>query len=124
MIFKPVLIEKILTGEKTVTRRPADVITPCYYKVGQVYALQPGMGRQTVGRIKVTDTMRWKLGAIDDADAVREGFPDRAAFIHYWRRLYDGKFDGNLTVWRIAFELAETTHTICKCCGGTGVTPV
>lgn len=119
MIFKPVLVEKILSGEKTVTRRPV-TSRECFYKVGKEYALQPGMGRVTVGRIVVLGVDELYLSQIDNEDAVNEGFNDAAEFKEYWADLYDGKFDKQMKVWRIHFELVEGTHRICSCCNGVG----
>lgn len=121
MIFKPVLIEKILAGEKTVTRRP--VKGPCSYNVGQEYAIQPGMGRVTVGRIKVLSVSEIHLAEIDDDDATSEGFESAGDFAAYWSQLYDGVFDPDMKVWRIEFELVQGTHEICKCCNGLGAVP-
>lgn len=118
MIFKPILIEKILAGEKTVTRRPL----PTPYEADREYAIQPGMARPSVGGIHTRFVNTEMLGTIDDDDAMREGFQDRSGFVAYWTDLYGG-FDSTMHVARIEFELVETTHTICKCCNGLGVTP-
>jgi hypothetical protein len=124
MIFKPVLIDRILAGHKTVTRRPwKGALTPPY-EPGKVYGIQPGMARPSVARIKVLNVAFQQLGQIDDVDAIREGFADRAAFRAYWRGLYGGKWDGEQAVWRISFELVDVAATICPGCCGTGTTPV
>lgn len=102
MIFKPEMVEKILAGEKTVTRRPARAYGR--YAAGRDYALQPGRGKFSVGRILIEAADLTALGSIDDADARREGFPDRAAFLVYWRGLY-GTLDDGQTVARFAFRL-------------------
>lgn len=124
MIFKPVLIAKILEGSKTVTRRPVDDPTRCRYEVGKVYGIQPGMARTSVARIRILSADRGPLGAIDDADAVLEGFADRAAFVEYWRNLYDDGFGAHYPVWRIAFEVVEILAWPCGGCDGHGYEPI
>jgi|GEM_PF-3017492 len=130
MIFKPVLIEKIIAGTKTVTRRPIDGRThpnyECSYKPGKVYSIQPGMARPTVARIRVLAVERTRLRTTfwDDFEASREGFPGPEEFEAYWRDLYGGKFDGDRWVWRIAFELVEVVAQVCPCCDGKSVVPL
>lgn len=135
MIFKPILIEKILSGEKTVTRRPIDGRTHpsfgCRYKVGQVYAIQPGMARPSVAKIRVLDVRREKLDDLDNIDAAKEGFATmggrdqsmRDAFVDYWIALY-GCWVENAPVWRIEFELVEVVARVCPQCSGRGVTGI
>jgi len=121
MIFKPVLLKKVLSGEKTVTRRPATSgCKPCFYKVGHTYSIAPGMGRKAVGKIKVLSVKRMKLVDIPRTDAAKEGFSDRLEFLKYWHNLY-GEFDRNQQVWRIEFELVEQYGTVCACCDGSGI---
>lgn len=121
MIFKPILIRQVLTGAKTVTRRPVKSEKPCRYEAGREYSIAPGMARPSIGRIRIVSVRSEELGDIDDADAVLEGFPDAAAFRAYWRALYGGMWDCGLPVWRIEFELVEKLGLICGCCGGVGM---
>jgi hypothetical protein len=75
MIFRPELTEKVLSGEKTETRRPVkEGETECRYVAGRDYAVQTGRRRRSIGRIAVTDTRKEKLGEITHEAAVREGF--------------------------------------------------
>ncbi len=53
MIFKPELVEKILAGEKTETRRKAKPDGAQRYVPGRTYAVQPGRTKKGVARIKV-----------------------------------------------------------------------
>ena len=50
MIFKPELVEKILVGEKTETRRKANPDGSQRYKPGRTYAVQPGRTEKGVDR--------------------------------------------------------------------------
>ncbi len=115
MIFKPEMVEKILAGEKSVTRRPVkwedtgfEVRNlPCKYEVGKDYAVQPGRGKKAVGRIRVLDVQRGRLGVAATwprAEARREGFKVWRDLMHYWAVLYGG-YDPTQLVDRIEFEL-------------------
>ncbi len=88
MIFKPEMVEKILAGEKTATRRPAK--GQRRYSVGREYAVQPGRGKKAVGRIRIVVTVRERLDRILTCEAIEEGFESREAFFAYWRKLYPG----------------------------------
>jgi hypothetical protein len=112
VIFRPEMVDKILAGEKTVTRRPVKLLgyqpnpaqMPCRYEVGKDYAVQPGRGLKAVARIRVSDVRREQLFAIDTADARREGFDGGPEFAAYWRKLY-GSFIPTQLVDRIEFQL-------------------
>jgi hypothetical protein len=118
VIFSPDLCELILAGKKTVTRRPVKWTDPprpllarqfpCRYKPGRSYAVQPGRGKKSVGRIRVLTVIESVCGAIDDEDARREGFRDAEAFHTRWRSLY-----GDMApwlAWRIEFELVQANQ--------------
>lgn len=139
MIFRPILIQRIIDGEKTVTRRPIDGRTPiggsCRYNPGKTYSIQPGMAKPTVARIRVLDVRREKLGDITWQDAELEGFAanhratgqtQREDFLDYWHGLYGGDLTEMLQtpVWRIAFELVEVVAAVCDSCNGRGVVEV
>lgn len=128
MIFKPELVEKILTGRKTVTRRPVkttangvgkatvqtplNLLAPCRYEPGKDYALQPGRGKKAVARIRVLSVRRQRLGIGFDGgfeEARREGFSSWNAFADYWIALYDS-YDSEQLVDRIEFELVRDTE--------------
>lgn len=106
MIFAPDMVDEILAGRKTVTRRPYKG-GDCRYVPGRTYAVQPGRGKAGVARIQIVDVDLQCLGHIDNADARREGFPDKGAFMAYWRRLYDGQFFRGQLVWRIEFTTTK-----------------
>ena len=130
MIFKEEMIDKILVGEKTVTRRPVSygwthgsvqpkrIPLPCKYKPGRTYAVQPGRGKKAVGRILILDVQRGELrerplgcGPIGgsqwtEAEARREGFATWEDLAEYWCCLY-GSYDPTQLVNRIEFALLE-----------------
>lgn len=113
MIFKPEFVAKVLAGEKTQTRRPVkwapgDLASledplPCFYKEGSEYAIQPGRGQPSVGRLRVLEVTRVFVTSIDSADAHAEGFLTPVEFLDWWHGFY-GHVRGEC--WRIRFELA------------------
>lgn len=115
MIFRPELVEKILAGEKTETRRlvsdnprspwwvGSERLTP-----GRVFAICPGRGKRAVARARIVSTIQEPLNFLTDISARAEGFKDRVAFLDYWRELH-GKLDLSVWVWVVRFSLVETT---------------
>jgi len=63
--------EKVLSGEKTQTRR----LRRGPYKVGHVYAVQPGRGKRAVGHIKIKRIWREGIYRIAPEDIAAEGLP-------------------------------------------------
>jgi hypothetical protein len=108
MLFTPALVAKILAGEKTQTRR---VVKPVFerwpiehvglrpissvrrngrylWRVGRVYAVQPGRGKHAVARIRIT-AIRYcaRAGDISEADARAEGFESVAQFREVYAKI-------------------------------------
>jgi hypothetical protein len=52
--------------------------------------------------VRIVDVGREMLGDIDEAEAVREGFPSVAAFGDAWKAI-NGSFDLDDVVWRVEF---------------------
>lgn len=126
MLFRPELLELILSGDKTQTRRVVkpgeqivdDATSPdvpvaildargrVKWRVGQTYALQPGRGKAGIGtRIRV------KRLALDcdvrniHIDHVRaEGFPNREEFLTTWMAINDHSAQ---MVWHPAYMFAK-----------------
>ena len=63
----------------------------------------PGWAERS--RIRITEIREERLGDITEADAVREGFTDRAAFLAYFGTLHKGPIDLTLPVWVVSFEV-------------------
>ena len=120
MQFKPEMVEAILAGRKTVTRRPADVYDRRFgpagdynlverrgrviYGKGRSYAVQPGRGKTGVARIQIDRLALGYLHEMKPSDAVAEGFADLNAFRKAWKAMY-GVFDHDLLVYVIRFRL-------------------
>ena len=106
MIFGKDLIEEVLWGRKSVTRR-RNVHRdgrPIRYRVGGVYSVQPGRGQSHWGHLKVTSVTSLPLGAMTLEEAQLEGFETISAFMEYWMALHGG-WDRYEIVVRIAFEI-------------------
>ena len=63
----------------------------------------PGWAERS--RVRITEIREEALGDITEADAVREGFADRAAFLSYFGTLHKGPIDLTLPVWVVSFEV-------------------
>lgn len=87
MNFKPVLIQAIVDGHKTETRRivkPNETISDdgCIvydkrgrvkWRVGQVYRICPGRGKKGVARIEIVSLKKSPVKAMTVGDALAEG---------------------------------------------------
>ncbi len=109
MNFRPDLAAKVMTGEKTVTRRRCsdNPRSPwwrvdCSLQSDRTYAVCPGRGKPAIGRVKVILVTAVRIGDIDDAEAVREGFAHRGKFIEAWE-VINGQYDPDEIVWRVEF---------------------
>jgi len=109
MIFSPQLAAKVLSGEKTVTRRRLVHRDgrPSRYKVSGVYAVQPGRGKPHVGHIQVWNILIEPLNAITNDDIRLEGFAKWVDFMDYWVALYH-IWNPYEEVARIRFERAPS----------------
>lgn len=105
-------IDKVLSGEKTQTRRivgsrdefyeppegdlPAAVFrwqsgggSKPVYIVGKDYAVQPGRGKPAVARIRVTGLRREDVRVISGIDIKAEGFNSYRDFMWTWISMHD-----------------------------------
>jgi hypothetical protein len=107
--FRPALAQAVVDGRKTVTRRVAseNPRSPwskdrCGMRVGRSYAVCPGRGKPSIGRVTITSTAIERLGYLDDAEARREGFDSAAEFVETFEALH-GPYDPSVLVWRVEF---------------------
>jgi hypothetical protein len=114
MIFQHTL-DKVLSGWKVQTRRVwkvgefliDDAVVGdgrLKWKVGETYAVQPGRGKASVGRIRITGIRLEPVTAISETDASAEGFASRDDFLATWREIHGGDHHD---VWVIEFRLVE-----------------
>ncbi len=109
MIFKPELVDLIKQGKKTMTRRPVKAGEgECRYQVGRAYQVQRGRGKPGEETITIVEVRRERLGDVSVKDARREGFPNVAAFLRYWRSLYSAGLA--VKAERIAREWFQLPH--------------
>lgn len=108
MNFRPELAAKVMAGEKTVTRRLVsdNPRSPwsrerCTLQPGRTYAVCPGRGKHATGRVLVTDTRLEPIGSLNNAEALREGFADAAAFERAFVAINGGTYDPSALVWRV-----------------------
>jgi hypothetical protein len=111
LIFRAELAAKAIAGEKTVTRRlcSENARSPwwhekCGLRPGRSFAVQPGRSARAIGRAVVVSVRRERLGTLDDQEARREGFDDRAEFERAFGAI-NGAYDPAALVWRVEFEL-------------------
>lgn len=114
LLFKPFLIEKILTGEKTETRR---LWTNCRVKVGSIHLVHPNLRASfkqepPACKVKILSVRQEYLGAITPDAVRREGFPDGDVkrFIDGFQEINAKKHDPSrsplgIMVWVVQFKL-------------------
>jgi hypothetical protein len=101
LLWKKEYIGRILSGEKTATRRRSRPMV----RVGGSYLIRDGFFTHRDERITVNRLYTQRLGEMTEEDAEREGAPSREAFVGEWTRLY-GSFDPGESVWVVEFRLA------------------
>lgn len=104
MMFDKFCIEKILNGEKTVTRRIPRGRRPAV--PGKIHKLKADRTPKTYGLILITDCYLDLVKEIDDDEAKKEGFSSRKEYIDYFMDInnIDMLSDWDL-LWRVEFEL-------------------
>ena len=104
MMFDKYCIEKILAGEKTVTRRLPKGKRPAV--PGKIHKLKVDRTPKTYGLILITDCSLGLIADIDDREAKKEGFSSRQEYIDYFMDVNDIDILSDYDfVWRVEFEL-------------------
>lgn len=81
-------------GRKSVTRGSRDDMRwNTKWQVGKTYAVQPGRGKKAIARIRITDIRREDVREISDQDIWAEGFKDYVDFWSTWCNMHDSKVD-------------------------------
>lgn len=137
MIFQKT-IKQVLDHTKTQTRRlvqPGDwgcsenLNSPLYsavfrngrllYKVGKIYAAQPGRGQPAAGRIRLKSIRKERVNEIGEADCFDEGavptglitqpIDPVALFRRLWDTIHTGAaaYEAGPEVWCLEFSLVE-----------------
>jgi hypothetical protein len=114
LIFSHGLHQKVLSGQKSETRRPIQADeTHCRYRVEHDYAVESGKREPAVGRIRILAVEAQLLGDITPESVKREGFKTREDFEAHWSGLY-GSFDPTTPVWAIVFVPAEEVRLLAR----------
>jgi hypothetical protein len=113
MIFRKELAEAILRGEKTATRRAMsdNPNSPwyrghCAYRMGQVFAINPGRGKTRIGEARVRKVYWQRVDDVGERDARREGFGNLAQFLHTFGDI-NPRAELNTPVWVVEFEVVK-----------------
>lgn len=134
MNFTPDMLELVLSGKKTQTRRPvketeygncwrldgeedweinevladmSDSTSRAKWVVGKDYAVCPGRGKKAVARMTITRIRKERAIDISEDDARAEGFDSREAFWDKLRSLYGPNTDLTAPYWALTFELVK-----------------
>jgi hypothetical protein len=110
VLFKRALLEKILKGEKTQTRRsmqrkPGRRV----YTVGEIVGIRVGYTKP-VAHIQIKKRFEQRLGDITEEQARKEGFSSVEEFKKQWQILQHN-WNPEQIVWVYEFELAKQDST-------------
>jgi hypothetical protein len=116
MIFRRELAEKVMRGEKTVTRRAVsdNPRSPwwkerCRYSVGKVFTVNPGRAVPRIGEARVIACDQQDLGELSDAQARAEGCTSAQDFRETWVAI-NKRYETDARVWRVEFEVVCMDH--------------
>uniref|UniRef100_A0A6M3M9Q3 Putative ASCH domain-containing protein n=1 Tax=viral metagenome TaxID=1070528 RepID=A0A6M3M9Q3_9ZZZZ len=104
-MFKRNLLELVLSGLKTQTRR----LHKHTLKEGQIYTLKKNWYKNTGEYIKITRVAHQRLGDITKDEAEKEGFRSIEEFRQAWIRI-NGSWDPDMEVVVYDFELADSSQ--------------
>jgi hypothetical protein len=115
MIFRKDLAEKVMAGEKTVTRRlcSENKRSPwyrfgCRYERGKEFTVNPGRGIPNIGRARVTSCERVPIDYLMLDDALAEGFASVTEFMLGFMAINGwSKWNPDAAVWRVEFEVCS-----------------
>jgi len=111
MLFGKDLMDKVLCGDKTVTRRLGD---KSLYKIGNIYTTTDRSRWAKKGTpyrkclVEIISNKQVALGSITDGDAKLEGFKNIDEFKEYWTKHLRFSFMPYLLVWRIEFKKSSS----------------
>lgn len=108
-LFKRPLLQLVLEGKKTQTRRTHRRM----WKVGKTYGVRDRWFTKPQGRITITRKFKQHLAEISHADARKEGFPTLNAFREAWTEIY-GSWDPEqmVTVYEFKLQKADTQRLL------------
>ena len=101
-MFNKDLLEMVLSGAKTQTRRRHKHAL----RKGRIYAVKRNWLETTGDYIRITKVFPQKLSDITQEEAIKEGFSSFDKFRDAWIRI-NGSWDPEMVVTVYEFELAE-----------------
>jgi len=105
MLFKPEHVEKILSGEKTQTRR---IWTAQRAKVGSIHLAKLQMiSKEFFAKLEILDVYREPLIEISDEDAKAEGYSTAAAYFVAFCRINHLEKVPDILVYVVHFRVVE-----------------
>jgi hypothetical protein len=112
ILFKPESKAKILAGAKRQTRKLWDRPRAKEGAEHLLYLRPPITGEKPFARVLITRVWRERLADMSEADAVAEGYADKAAFLAQFARINNAKLKGrplgDILVYAVEFKLLET----------------
>jgi len=102
MMFNKDLLEMVLSGRKTQTRRRHKHLL----KEKQKYVVKRNWYKNTEYYIQIKKVYPQKLGDVSEEEAIKEGFSGLDEFRDVWIRI-NGSWDPEMVVTVYEFELAE-----------------
>jgi len=102
MMFKRELLDLVISGKKTQTRR----LHRRVLREGRIYALKRSWIESTGDYIKITKVTHQKLGDVSEEEAHKEGFSGLEEFRNAWISI-NGRWEPEMIVTVYEFELAE-----------------
>ena len=103
MQFKKMFKDKILSGEKTQTRRPT-----CNLKVGQIVPAQNGYKDKAFARLKITSIRKENMLTMTDKKIKKEGFECVNDFVETWLKCFK-YYDASEMLYVINFKVVKET---------------
>ena len=102
MMFKRELLDLVIQGKKTQTRRRHKNLL----KEKQKYVIKKNWYKNTEHYIRITKVYSQKLGDVSEEEAHKEGFSSIEEFRDAWIKI-NGSWDSDIVVTVYEFELAD-----------------
>ena len=102
ILFKKRLIEPILSGQKTQTRRTGKK----RWNIGSIHQARLNYYGKPFAHLRVLDARRERVGDISEVDALAEGVGSVKEFVELWPAI-NGEWNPDLEVWVVEFEVMK-----------------
>lgn len=102
MLFKKHHIDKILHGQKTMTRR----LSKRQYHVGSKQGIRSQWFQKSIAHILITRRFKQRLGDINLEDVKKEGYSSLEEFRKVWTEI-NGSWDPNIVVTVYEFQVVK-----------------